>query len=93
MTKIKNIKHLRKELKRLRLREKELMQEINSGWKHLRGSLSPSNIVEEQLRNCKEHRLRRGDGSILKSILSFAATLLISKLVKKTEEKVEEFFS
>ena len=94
MKKIKNIKQLKKEKKLLQQREKELLWQINSGWQQLKKNLQPQNILQEQVRKCKEENLRAANGeSILKSSLSFAASLLVKKLAKKTEEKLEKFFN
>ena len=94
MKKIKNIRQLRKEKKLLQQREKELLWQINSGWRHLKEDLHPQNILREQVIKCKEENSGASKGeSILKSTLSFAVSLLAKKLAKKTEEKLEKFFN
>ena len=94
MKKIKNIKQLRKEQKLLRQREKELLQQINSGWQQLKENLQPQNILKVQVRRCKEENSEAAkEESILKSTLSFAISLLTKKLAKRTEEKLDKFFS
>ena len=85
MKKIKNIKQLRKEKKLLQQREKELMWQIKSGWQHLQLDLHPQNIIKEHGRKC-------GEENILKSTLSFGASLLAKNLAKKAEEKLEKLF-
>ena|SRR5688572_17208065 len=94
MKKIKNIKQLRKEKELLQQREKELLRKINSGWQHLKESLHPQNIIKEQVRKCKEESPgTANEENIFKSILSFGATLLVKKIVKRTEEKLDKFFN
>ena len=94
MKKIKNIKQLRKEKKLLREREKELLSQINSGWQQLKENLQPQNMLKEQVRRCKEENLKATkEEGILKSTLSYAVSLLAKRLAKKTEEKLEKFFT
>ena len=95
MKKIKNIKHLKKEKKNLQQREKELLRQISSGWHELTEGLRPKKILGEQLRRCRDEKEKRAidDDNILKSILSFSATLLARKLAIRTGEKIESFFS
>ena len=94
MKKIKNIKQLRKEKKQLLIREKELLWQINSGWHQLKQNLYPQNIPKEQIKRCKVDGPRAAkEESILKNTLSFAASLLANRIAKRTEEKLEKFFS
>ena len=94
MKKIKNLKQLSKEKKLLQQREKELLVQINSGWQQLKEDLHPQNRLKEQLRKCKEGNSgATNEESILKSTLSFAASLLAKKIAKRTEEKLEKFFN
>jgi ABC-type dipeptide/oligopeptide/nickel transport system ATPase subunit len=93
MKKIKNEKQLRKEKKLLRQREKELLRKINSGWQHLKGSLHPQNFIKEQV-SCKgKNPGTANEENIFKSILSFGATLLVKKIIKRTEERLEKVFN
>lgn len=86
MMKIKNIRHLRKERRRLEQREKELKDQIRSDWRHLKNKLSFYNLFNEQ-RDRFEYSGRNGeDENILKSTLSVAARLLMRTLVKKAEK-------
>ena len=94
MKKIKDIKQLRKEKKLFLQREKELLRQINSDWQQLKEDLQPQNILKEQVRRCKEEPsgIRKEEG-ILKSTLSFGASLLVKKLAKRADEKLEKIFS
>lgn len=87
--KIKNIKQLGKERRKLQQRERELMYQINSNWGNLKEQLSPSNLFGDQFWKCREYRQRKDNDNILKSVFSFAANMMIRKFMKKTEE----FFS
>ena len=94
MKKIKNIKQLSKEKKLLQQREKELLRQIKSGWQQLKENLRPQNMLKEQVKRCKEENSgSTKEESILKSTLSFAASLLAKKIAKRTEEKLEKFFN
>jgi hypothetical protein len=92
MKKIKNIKQLQRERKRIQQRERELIGKINSDWRHLKDRLSPSNLFDGPSVKCGEFHGRKENGSLLRSVFAFAATLLIRKLIKRTEQKVEEIF-
>ena len=87
MMKIKNIKHLQKKKRQLKQREKELMGQIKADWRHLKHELSFRNLFGEQLWNGKYYGQRSKDESILKKTLSFAATLLVRKLMNTTTVK------
>jgi len=93
MKKIRNIRQLRKEKKLLQQREKELLRKITSGWQHLKENLQPQNFIKEQVRKSKEDSRTVNEESIFKSILSFGATLLVKKIVKGTEERLEKIFN
>jgi len=93
MKKIKNIKQLQRERKRVQQRERELIWKINSDWRDLKDRLSPSNLFDGQPGKCREFRGRKENGSLLRSAFVFAATLLIRKLIKRTEQKLEEIFN
>jgi hypothetical protein len=93
MKKIKDIKQLRKEKKLFLQREKELLRQINSGWRQLKEDLQPQNILKEQVRCKEETSGTRKEEGILKSTLSFGASLLVKKLAKRAEEKLEKIFS
>ena len=86
MKKIKNIRQLQRERKQLRQREKELMQQMKSGWREIKKLLRPCNFVKEQTRRYNDGQFERKDNGIFKTALSFATTLLIQKLKKKTEQ-------
>ena len=94
MKKIKNIKQLSKEKKLLQQREKDLLRQINTGWQQLKGNLHPQNRLKEQVKRCKEENWRATkEESIIKSTLSFAASLLARKIATKAEEKLEKIFN
>ncbi|HET9744187.1 MAG TPA: hypothetical protein VFP97_00660 [Chitinophagaceae bacterium] len=90
MKKIKSLKQLRREKRLLRQREKELLFKINVGWEQLKENLQPQNILKPGIQ-CKERRPNTNDEKILKSLLSFGATLLARKLAKGAGEKFGGF--
>jgi hypothetical protein len=94
MKKIKNMKQLREERRRLQRREKELEWQINKSWQHLKESIRPEEFFKERIR--KEESFRRpgpNGESILQSTLSFGAGLLARTLARKAEEKLGRFFN
>jgi hypothetical protein len=94
MKKIKNIKQLGKQKRLLQQRETELLQKINSGWRHLKENLHPQNYIIEQVRKCKEENSGLAyDENIFKTVLSFGASLLVKKIVKRTEESLKKYFN
>lgn len=93
MKKIKNIRQLTKERKRLLQREKELMGQIGSGWEELKNDLRPRSLAGEQLKKCcGPGNGKSKDENIFKSTLSVAVSLLARKLAKRAEEKIDKFF-
>ena len=94
MRKIKNIKQLRKEKKLLQQREKEILEEINSSWRHLKENFHVKNLINGEKSYCKNQNSRtENEKSLLTSALSYGAVLLARKLVKRTELNLEKFFS
>lgn len=94
MTKIKSIKQLRAEKKRIALRLQELEQKMQHNWKELKETIKPVNLAAEAFSDALKDNTQKnnaGDG-VLKSILAFGATILAKKLVTKTGEKLGKMF-
>lgn len=93
MTKIKSIKQLRAEKKRIAQHQQELEQKIQLRWNEFKSSLTPANIASHAFDaiNSKPQQTNTGN-TILKGVLSIGATLLAKKLATKTGEKLGSMF-
>jgi hypothetical protein len=94
MKKIKSIKQLKVEKKRIKQQQEELEDRIRSNWNGLKESLKPANIAQEtfsrMIKNKTEKNLN-GD-SVLKSTFNYGVTLLAKKFADKAGEKLGKFF-
>jgi len=93
MKRIRNMKQLREEKKRLQQREKELERQISKSWRHLKETLRPEVILNNTIREKVEEREKvnlNGD-SILQTAISYGAGLLAGKLAKMVVEKLGGF--
>jgi hypothetical protein len=82
MKKIKNLRQLREEKMRLRVKELELEKTIHKDWIEIREQLQPGNIL-------KNHRDTIGNTHWLINGLNIAASSLTKKILEKAEEKIE----
>jgi glucose-6-phosphate-specific signal transduction histidine kinase len=94
MKKIKNIKHLHAEKKRLKQRREELETKIRRDWKDLKEYLRPMNLAKDTLNNIIQNKTREHakEDSILKSTFAYGASLLAKKFMDKTGEKFARVF-
>lgn len=93
MKKIKNIKHLYAEKKRLQEQEENLEKKISSNWTELKQTLKPVVIVKDAVNNFLNEKTKENliDESILKSTFTYGISLLAKKLVDKAEEKLSSY--
>jgi len=94
MKKIKSIKQLRVEKKRLKQRREELENKIRVNWNELKDSLKPVNIAKDTfskvIRNKTEENLN--GKSILKSTFTYGVTLLAKRFADKAGKKFDRIF-
>lgn len=75
-------------------RQEELEQKIRSNWKDLKNQLRPVNMAKDAYTSFVHHKTeeaQKGD-SVLKSTLSYGASLLAKKIADKTGERLNRFF-
>lgn len=93
MKKIKYVKQLKKEKKRLESRQEELERKIRGDWHELKTNLRPKNMAKEAFGKLLDKQAEPAPGdNILASTLSFGASLLAKKFSVKAGEKLEAFF-
>lgn len=94
MKKIKSIKQLKAEKKRIMQRQEELEDKIRSNWKELKENLRPVNIVKDSFSSFMKGRTEDnlyGDGFV-KNAFTYGITLLAKKFVDKTGVKLGKLF-
>ncbi len=94
MKKIKNIRQLQNEKKRILQHQQNLEDTIRSNWYELKGILKPANVAKEALSKVMQHETAdtiNGQG-ILKSTFTYGASLLAKKMADKVSEKWVNFF-
>lgn len=94
MKKIKNIKQLQAEKKRIRQHREELEQKVHDNWTALKECLRPANIAKDAIDSIFKHASEKqmGEGHILKSSFTYGVGLLAKKFASKAGEKLEIFF-
>lgn len=95
MKKIKSIKHLRTEKKKLRKRKSELEERIKNSWGVLKQSFTSGKserIFFSREYNAKEGEESRQD-SFFEDLFAFLAGKFARKMAGKAEEKFDEWFN
>ena len=95
MKKIKSIKHLQAEKKRIQQQQEYLEQKIRNQWNDLKESLKPANLITESLNYHAKSKIKDNldSDSILKNTLTYGVTLLANNLITKTGEKMSKIFN
>ena len=95
MKKIKSIKQLQAEKKKIKQQQAHLEKKIQSNWIELKECLKPANmatdILNKTIKNNTEENLN--SGSIIKSTLTYGFTLLAQKFADIAEKKFDRFFN
>jgi hypothetical protein len=93
MKKIRNMKQLREEKKRLHHREKELEGRMSKSWKQLIDTLRPEMIFNNTISEKTEGRekIDLNGYPILQAAISYGAGLVAGKLAKMAVEKLGRF--
>jgi hypothetical protein len=94
MKKIKSIKQLKAEKKRIKQQQEELENKIYGNWKELKESLRPANIAKDAINSIlkKKTEMSTDDENILKSSFTYGVTLLARKFADKAREKLGKAF-
>jgi uncharacterized protein YllA (UPF0747 family) len=85
MKKIKSIKQLQNEKRRIKLREEELEKKIRGNWNELKESLKPASIVKETFSNAMKHKAENNVNgeSVFKNTFTYGMSLLAKKIADK----------
>ena len=94
MNKIKNIKQLKEEKKRIKQRQEDLEKKISGNWLEVKDSLRPVNIAKQAIGSILVNKTASvlNGGSLLKSALTFGLTLMAKKFTTNAGEKIGRFF-
>jgi len=94
MRKIKNIKQLKAEKKRIKQQQEELENKIYGNWKELKESLRPVNIAKDAIGSFLRNKTEKSmdDEGIFKSSFTYGVTLLARKFADKAREKLSRAF-
>ena len=94
MKKIRSIKQLQTEKKRIKQRQEELENKILHNWEELKECLRPENIAKDVFSKVIKDKTAEnlnGDG-IFKSTFTYGVSLLIKKFADKAGEKFDRIF-
>lgn len=85
MKKIRSIKQLKAEKKRIELHQRQLEQKIVCCWTELKENLRPANLAKETVYTVVRKKLREnaGNGSLVKNIISYTALALVNRMMAK----------
>lgn len=86
MKKMSNIRELRQEQQRLRMRQLELEKAIHYDWRDVKESLRPKNVVKQVLAPVT------GESEVLPELVSELASHFTKKLVEKVPGHLGEWF-
>lgn len=87
MKKIRHIRQLNEEKKRLRIRQLELEKEMRQSWQDLKESLQPKNFLKNKLADLTHSETK--EKNLFSSVLSHGAAYLIRQFVDAAGEKIE----
>ncbi|MFZ1785974.1 MAG: hypothetical protein WAU23_12290 [Ferruginibacter sp.] len=94
MKKIKSIKQLRAEKRRIREHLDQQEHTMQSQWAELKYSLKPSSLIKDTFSSVLKSRSTSGfnNESLLKGTLAFGASLLVNRLANKAGKKFSGLF-
>jgi len=94
MKKIKSIRQLQAEKKRIRQQQEALEKRIRESWQGVKENLRPANIAKEAIGGIfgKKTAGSEHEGSLFKTAVQFGLGLLAGKLTEKAGEKLSKFF-
>lgn len=95
MKKIRSIKQLKAEKKRVKQRQVELEDKIRSNWKELKENLKPVNIVKETMGRVMKVRTEDnlyGNGFV-RNAITYGVTVLANKFLNKAGSRLAKVFN
>jgi hypothetical protein len=95
MKKIKSIKQLQAEKKRIKQKQEAIENQIRVSWKELKETLQPVNMAKDAIGSIfrKTPTENINQNSLLKTVFNFGLTLLAGKLTEKAGERLRKIFS
>ena len=94
MKKIKSIKHLHAEKKRIHQHQEMLEMKIRNNWTELKLCLTPYHLAGEAINYILKNKTAENlnSDSILKNTFTYGITLLANKLINNAGEKMSKVF-
>ncbi len=94
MKKIKSIKQLQSEKKRIKQHQEELEDKLRGNWGALKESLRPVNIAKDTIGSILKNKTEKNlEGeNILKSSFTYGVSLLARRFANKAGEKLGKVF-
>jgi cell division septum initiation protein DivIVA len=92
MKKIKSIKQLQAEKKRIKQQLEQLEKQAQTNWNDLKESLRPANLAADTLNKIIKNKTAENlnDNSILKNSFTYGVTLLAQKFADKVGDKLSK---
>lgn len=94
MKKIKSIRQLHAEKKRIKQQQQEMEKRIRDSWQEVKENLKPANIAKDAIGGIlrKKTTGSEHEDSLFKTAVNFGLTLLAGKLTEKAGEKLSKVF-
>lgn len=94
MKKIRNMRHLKAEKKKLKTRQEELEKNFGNDWSQLKETLHPKRVAGDVVRSWMNKKTNDlvNRKTILQSTLSYGASLMAKRFAEKAEEKIDRLF-
>ena len=94
MKKIKSIRQLKMEKKRIHRERDELEDKIRRNWKELKEDLKPSSIAKDTLNSFIQNKTeqKQKEEGILKSAFTYGVSLLAKKFADKAGNRLNKIF-
>lgn len=94
MKKIKSIKQLQLEKKRILNHQENIENRIRNNWNDLKEILKPVNLAKQTYNRVLHNKMEQSmeNESVFKSTLTYGVNLLVQKFADKTEDKVIRLF-
>jgi hypothetical protein len=92
MKKIKSIKQLKAEKKRLIERQAELEKAIKYDWRDVKESLTPTNVAGQAFSKMFEEKDKQNGNSFIADSIAQIAAGIAKKLAEKAEGKISSWF-